>query len=100
MCGGPSDADACFECFECNKHETGCVPISGCESSVCEEDSDCERGQICYNNDCALRTSPFSFIDVDDSIIRLIASWSVSNWSIRPISVSQLTLHLIYCPLS
>jgi len=54
MCGGPSDADACFECFECNKHETGCVPISGCESSVCEEDSDCERGQICYNNDCAL----------------------------------------------
>jgi len=54
MCGGPSDDDVCFECFECNKGENACMPIPGCEPGICSEDEDCERGQICYNNDCAL----------------------------------------------
>jgi len=54
MCGGPHDDEACFECFECTPEEDGCKPIADCDASWCFVDEDCERGQICFENDCAL----------------------------------------------
>jgi len=54
MCGGKFDDEPCFECFECTPEEDGCKPISDCDASWCFVDSDCERGQMCFQNDCVL----------------------------------------------
>lgn len=54
MCGGKWNDEPCFECFECTPDEESCKPITDCDASWCFVDSDCERGQICFQNDCAL----------------------------------------------